>query len=45
MEVFEQTFKPTNFFLNGYAYGTPGAGKTHTTLGSAAEPGALYPTA
>ncbi|XP_060228175.1 kinesin-like protein KIF18A isoform X1 [Meriones unguiculatus] len=50
MEVFEHTTKPIlHSFLNGYnctvlAYGATGAGKTHTMLGSAAEPGVMYLT-
>ncbi|XP_076970387.1 kinesin-like protein KIF18A isoform X2 [Tamandua tetradactyla] len=50
LEVFEQTTKPIlHSFLNGYnctvlAYGATGAGKTHTMLGSAAEPGVMYLT-
>ncbi|XP_029410968.1 kinesin-like protein KIF18A isoform X2 [Nannospalax galili] len=50
MEVFENTTKPIlRSFLNGYnctvlAYGATGAGKTHTMLGSAAEPGVMYLT-
>lgn len=49
-EVFEHTTKPIlHSFLNGYnctvlAYGATGAGKTHTMLGSAAEPGVMYLT-
>ncbi|XP_052580533.1 kinesin-like protein KIF18A [Peromyscus californicus insignis] len=49
-EVFEYTTKPIlHSFLNGYnctvlAYGATGAGKTHTMLGSAAEPGVMYLT-
>ncbi|XP_004263995.1 kinesin-like protein KIF18A [Orcinus orca] len=50
LEVFEHTTKPIlRSFLNGYnctvlAYGATGAGKTHTMLGSAAEPGVMYQT-
>ncbi|XP_010638746.2 kinesin-like protein KIF18A isoform X2 [Fukomys damarensis] len=50
LEVFEHTTKPIlRSFLNGYnctvlAYGATGAGKTHTMLGSAAEPGVMYLT-
>ncbi|XP_054998885.1 kinesin-like protein KIF18A [Sorex araneus] len=50
LEVFENTTKPIlRSFLNGYnctvlAYGATGAGKTHTMLGSAAEPGVMYLT-
>ncbi|XP_037694432.1 kinesin-like protein KIF18A [Choloepus didactylus] len=50
LEVFEHTTKPIlHSFLNGYnctvlAYGATGAGKTHTMLGSAAEPGVMYLT-
>ncbi|KAH0516678.1 Kinesin-like protein KIF18A [Microtus ochrogaster] len=50
MEVFEHTTKPIlHSFLNGYnctvlAYGATGAGKTHTMLGSADEPGVMYLT-
>ncbi|XP_021119613.1 kinesin-like protein KIF18A isoform X2 [Heterocephalus glaber] len=50
LEVFEHTTKPVlRSFLNGYnctvlAYGATGAGKTHTMLGSAAEPGVMYLT-
>ncbi|XP_073899352.1 kinesin-like protein KIF18A isoform X1 [Castor canadensis] len=50
MEVFEHTTKPIlRSFLNGYnctvlAYGATGAGKTHTMLGSPAEPGVMYLT-
>ncbi|GAB1286662.1 Kinesin-like protein KIF18A [Apodemus speciosus] len=50
MEVFEHTTKPIlHSFLNGYnctvfAYGATGSGKTHTMLGSAAEPGVMYLT-
>lgn len=50
MEVFEHTTKPIlHRFLNGYnctvfAYGATGSGKTHTMLGSAAEPGVMYLT-
>ncbi|PNJ15708.1 kinesin-like protein KIF18A isoform X1 [Pongo pygmaeus] len=49
-EVFEHTTKPIlRSFLNGYnctvlAYGATGAGKTHTMLGSADEPGVMYLT-
>ncbi|XP_012307672.1 kinesin-like protein KIF18A isoform X2 [Aotus nancymaae] len=49
-EVFEHTTKPIlHSFLNGYnctvlAYGATGAGKTHTMLGSADEPGVMYLT-
>uniref|UniRef100_A0A8I3W1F1 Kinesin-like protein n=1 Tax=Callithrix jacchus TaxID=9483 RepID=A0A8I3W1F1_CALJA len=49
-EVFEHTTKPVlHSFLNGYnctvlAYGATGAGKTHTMLGSADEPGVMYLT-
>ncbi|XP_045681424.1 kinesin-like protein KIF18A [Phyllostomus hastatus] len=47
LEVFEHTTKPIlRSFLNGYnctvlAYGATGAGKTHTMLGSATEPGVM----
>ncbi|ELK15999.1 kinesin-like protein KIF18A [Pteropus alecto] len=50
LEVFEHTTKPIlRSFLNGYnctvlAYGATGAGKTHTMLGSADEPGVMYLT-
>ncbi|XP_006864966.1 PREDICTED: kinesin-like protein KIF18A [Chrysochloris asiatica] len=50
LEVFEHTTKPIiRNFLNGYnctvlAYGATGAGKTHTMLGSTAEPGVMYLT-
>lgn len=50
LEVFEHTTKPIlRSFLNGYnctvlAYGATGAGKTHTMLGSAGEPGVMYLT-
>lgn len=50
LEVFEHTTKPIlRSFLNGYnctvlAYGATGAGKTHTMLGSATEPGVMYLT-
>nr|XP_055173476.1 kinesin-like protein KIF18A isoform X3 [Nyctereutes procyonoides] len=50
LEVFEHTTKPIlRSFLNGYnctvlAYGATGAGKTHTMLGSAADPGVMYLT-
>ncbi|XP_008052975.1 kinesin-like protein KIF18A [Carlito syrichta] len=50
VDVFEHTTKPIlRSFLNGYnctvfAYGTTGAGKTHTMLGSAVEPGVIYQT-
>ncbi|XP_036114520.1 kinesin-like protein KIF18A isoform X1 [Molossus molossus] len=50
LEVFEHTTKPIlQSFLNGYnctvlAYGATGAGKTHTMLGSATEPGVMYLT-
>ncbi|XP_029770754.1 kinesin-like protein KIF18A [Suricata suricatta] len=50
LEVFEHTTKPIlRNFLNGYnctvlAYGATGAGKTHTMLGSATEPGVMYLT-
>lgn len=50
MGVFEHTTKPIlHSFLNGYnctvlAYGATGAGKTHTMLGPAAEPGVVYLT-
>ncbi|XP_006883837.1 PREDICTED: kinesin-like protein KIF18A [Elephantulus edwardii] len=50
LEVFEHTTKPIiHSFLSGYnctvlAYGATGAGKTHTMLGSAAEPGVMYLT-
>ncbi|KAM6158528.1 kinesin-like protein KIF18A [Rhynchocyon petersi] len=50
LEVFEHTTKPIiRSFLSGYnctvlAYGATGAGKTHTMLGSAAEPGVMYLT-
>lgn len=50
MEVFEHTTKPIlHSFLNGYnctvfAYGATGSGKTHTMLGSTAEPGVMYLT-
>ncbi|KAM4846482.1 kinesin-like protein KIF18A isoform 1-T2 [Thomomys bottae] len=50
MDVFEHTTKPIlRSFLNGYnctvlAYGATGAGKTHTMLGSPAEPGVMYLT-
>ncbi|KAM5248152.1 kinesin-like protein KIF18A [Ctenodactylus gundi] len=50
LEVFEHTTKPIlQSFLNGYnctvlAYGATGAGKTHTMLGSAVEPGVMYLT-
>ncbi|XP_037378430.1 kinesin-like protein KIF18A [Talpa occidentalis] len=50
LEVFEHTTKPIlHSFLNGYnctvlAYGATGAGKTHTMLGSATEPGVMYLT-
>ncbi|XP_037001936.2 kinesin-like protein KIF18A [Artibeus jamaicensis] len=50
LEVFEHTTKPIlRSFLNGYnctvlAYGATGAGKTHTMLGSTAEPGVMYLT-
>ncbi|XP_031227166.1 kinesin-like protein KIF18A [Mastomys coucha] len=50
MEVFEHTTKPIlRSFLNGYnctvfAYGATGSGKTHTMLGSVAEPGVMYLT-
>ncbi|XP_072282251.1 kinesin-like protein KIF18B [Pyxicephalus adspersus] len=49
-EVFEHTTKPIiDGVLNGYncsvfAYGATGAGKTHTMLGSAADPGVMYLT-
>lgn len=49
-EVFENTTKPIlRSFLNGYnctvlAYGATGAGKTHTMLGTPAEPGVMYLT-
>uniref|UniRef100_A0A8C2NVA3 Kinesin-like protein n=1 Tax=Capra hircus TaxID=9925 RepID=A0A8C2NVA3_CAPHI len=50
LEVFEHTTKPIlHSFLNGYnctvlAYGATGAGKTHTMLGSPADPGVMYLT-
>ncbi|XP_063112824.1 kinesin-like protein KIF18A isoform X2 [Cavia porcellus] len=50
LEVFKHTTKPIlRSFLNGYnctvlAYGATGAGKTHTMLGSAGEPGVMYLT-
>ncbi|XP_069821875.1 kinesin-like protein KIF18A isoform X2 [Dendropsophus ebraccatus] len=49
-EVFDQTTKVVlDGVLNGYnctvlAYGATGAGKTHTMLGSAGEPGVMYLT-
>ncbi|KAM9299441.1 kinesin-like protein KIF18B [Gastrophryne carolinensis] len=49
-EVFEHTTKPIiDGVLNGYncsvfAYGATGAGKTHTMLGSEADPGVMYLT-
>ncbi|KAM5132498.1 kinesin-like protein KIF18B [Mantella aurantiaca] len=49
-EVFEHTTKPIlDGVLNGYncsvfAYGATGSGKTHTMLGSAADPGVMYLT-
>jgi kinesin family protein 18/19 len=49
-QVFEKTTKPlVKPVLNGYnstvfAYGATGAGKTHTMIGNAEEPGVMYHT-